>query len=116
MKIGIGLKVKRNKPPRIFQVGLKKNKIFIKDVAHIFTKTGEIIKINNDLSIKNYSWGFFIQNKINEKKNYKYILAGSDKKKIHLLSYNPKKKKYFDKYCKIEKLRKIKIKEFYEKQ
>ena len=44
-------------------------------------KTGEIIEINNDLSIKNYSWGFFIQNKINTTKKSKYILAGSDKEK-----------------------------------
>ena len=109
------MKVKKYKFPRIFQVGLKKNKIFIKDIANIFMKTGEIIEINNDLSIKNYSWGFFIQNKINKTKKSKYILAGSDKEKIHLLSYNPKKKFFFDKYCKIEKLRKIKIKEFYEK-
>ena len=60
--------------------------------------------------------GFFIQNKINTTKKSKYILAGSDKEKIHLLSYNPKKKFFFDKYCKIEKLRKIKIKKFYEKK
>ena len=79
-------------------------------------KKGEIIELNNDLSIKNYFWGFFIRNKINTIKKSKYILAGSDKKKIHLLSYNPKKKFLFDKYCKIEKLRKIQIKEFYEKK
>ena len=32
-------------------------------------KTGEIIEINNDLSIKNYSWGFLYKIKLIQQKN-----------------------------------------------
>ena len=107
------MKIKNIKPPRKFQVGIKKNNIFIKDVSHIELKAGEKVKINNkDLSIKVTSWGFFIENDLLGTKDSNFLFAGANFNKIHLLSYKKKKKAYFNDYCKKEKLKKIPIKKF----
>ena len=87
------MKIKNIKPPRKFQVGIKKNNIFIKDVSHIELKAGEKVKINNkDLSIKVTSWGFFIENDLLGAKDSNFLFAGANFNKIHLLSYKKKKK------------------------
>ena len=64
------MKVKNISFPEFFKLDLK-NKIFIKDIANIFMKTGEIIEINNDLSIKKLFLGFFLYKikLIQQKKN-----------------------------------------------
>lgn len=105
------MKIKKFKLPRKFQVGLIKNKIFIKDVAQIKVKVGEKININNnDIDLEIMQWGFFIKNEIIKKTKSKFIFAGSNENKIHLLAYKKNKKKTFLSYCKNEKLKKIQIK------
>jgi len=105
------LKIKKITPARKFQVGIKKNNIFIKDVAHISVSSGDEIKIKKkDLIIEVTNWGFLVKNNLIKNINSKFIFAGSNANKIHLLLYKKNKKKLFLNYCKNEKLKKIPIK------
>ena len=105
------MKIKKIKPPRKFQVGRVKNKIFIKDVAQIKVKAGEKVNINNnDINVEILPWGFLIKNELVKKTNSNFIFAGSNENKIHLLAFNKNKKDSFFEYCKNEKLKKIPIK------
>lgn len=104
------MKIKKIKPPRKFQVGLEKNKIFIKDVAQIKVKAGEKVNINKKgINIEVLPWGFLIKNELIKKNSSNFIFAGSSENKIHLLAFNKNKKDSFFEYCKNEKLKKISI-------
>jgi len=103
------MKIKIIKPARKFQVGFKKNKIFLSDTINIEVKERERIDINNNLAINIENWGFFLKNNLRRKKNI-FCFAGRNFNKIHLLSYENKKKKFFMNYLKKENLKKINIK------
>jgi len=61
------------------------------------------------LAINIENWGFFLKNNLRRKKNI-FCFAGRNFNKIHLLSYENKKKKFFMNYLKKENLKKINIK------
>jgi hypothetical protein len=103
------MKIKIIKPARKFQVGLKKNKIFINDTINIKVKKHEKININNNLFINVENWGFFLKNNLHNKKNI-FCFAGKNSNKIHLLFCESKKKSFFLNYIKNENLKKINIK------
>jgi hypothetical protein len=106
------MRIKIIKPARKFQVGLKKNKIFIKDTINIKVKEREKININNNLFINIENWGFFLKNNLQSKKNI-FCFAGKNSNKIHLLFYVNKKRKFFVSYLKKENLKKINIKNLF---
>ena len=78
------MKIKKIKPPRFFQVGLKKNKIFIYDLMHIKMKPKDIVEVNKSIKVKSEEWGFFIENNVTKNNKLKFIFAGSHYNKIHL--------------------------------
>jgi hypothetical protein len=108
-QIGSGMRIKIIKPARKFQVGFKKNKIFLNDAINIKVKERERININNNLVINIENWGFFLKNNLRSTKNI-FCFAGRNSNKIHLLSYDNKKKNNFMNYLKKENLKKINIK------
>lgn len=108
------MKIKKNKP-RFFQVGKKKNKIFISDKYKIYGKNDDAVNFNNKIEIIFKEWGYIIDNKINKNKNYKFVFAGVKKNKIHLLMFFLKKIKSFKEYCKNEDLKIIPINKICEK-
>lgn len=111
------MQIKKVFPYRIFQVGQKKNNIFLKDTLHIKAKKNDkiIFPITKSESIKFHikKWGFILDNEINKKqKNLEFVFFGAHKKKIHLICFLKKCRDKFNKYCRDENLTKINIKKF----
>ena len=108
------MKIRLTKPIRYFQVGLKKNKFFIKDLAHVSMNLRDVLLINKkDLKITKYNWGFEINNKLNNNIDKKFVFAGSNYSKIHLMYFFLNKKNNFLNYCKKEKLKIIQLNELF---
>ena len=109
------MKYKLYKKPRRFQVGMKKNKIFIKDLGKIFLRNNEMVsfKFNRkdeyDFTKKNF--GFYISQSINNRvKNHNFeifLVQSQITGNFFLLAINKNKKKEFNKYLFKEKIKKI---------
>lgn len=112
------MRVKKILPPRVFQVGLKKNKIFIKDTLHLYLKKGENIifpttKQTKPIELKMEKWGFILNADIcKNNKDIDFKFFGANKKKIHFIAFFKKFKTKFKKYCQEEKLTVINVKKF----
>lgn len=79
-------------------------------------KPKETVELNKSIKINSEEWGFFIENNLTKNDKLKFIFAGSNYNKIHLLAFLRNKIKQFNYYCKIEKLHKIEIKKLYAKK
>ena len=86
------MKIKKIFPHRVFQVGQKKNNIFLKDTLHIKVKKNDniIFPINKNEPIKFNikKWGFVLGNDIKKKrKNLEFVFFGANKKKYILFAF-----------------------------
>ena len=109
------MRIKKILPLREFQVGKKKNKIFLRDTLNIKgLKLNNKIIIKNDKMELNYLFlndGFSLdENLLKKNKSYFFEFIGNNKSKIHLALVNYKKKNLYIDYCKKEELKRIKIK------
>jgi len=109
------MKYKFYKKPRKFKVGMKKNKIFIKDLGKIFLQNNEMVsfkfnmKDEYDFTKKNF--GFYISQSINNRvKNHNFeifLVQSQITGNFFLLAINKNKKKEFNTYLFKEKIKKI---------
>tara|TARA_B100000886_G_scaffold275859_1_gene199797 strand:+ start:2073 stop:2420 length:348 start_codon:yes stop_codon:yes gene_type:complete len=111
------MRIKKIHPPRTFQVGKKRNKIFLKDTVHIKISEKEKIFLplpnNSPLKFEFKKWGFILENNIKKnKKNINYKFFGTNSRKMHLICYFKKFEKKFYKYCKDENLKIVNINKF----
>ncbi len=108
------MKIKKIIPHRVFQVGKKKNNIFLKDTLKISIKNSETcgfqIKKQSKLKFQFHNWGFIINNSLEKKNFYTFLFIGGKKNKIHLALYLKRLYKKFNKYCLKEELQSINIK------
>lgn len=108
--------IKKIIPYRVFQVGKKKNNIFLKDTLKIFIKNSETsafqIKNQSKLKFQFHNWGFIINNNLEKKNFYTFLFIGAKKNKIHLVLYLNRLYKQLNKYCLKEGLQLINIKQF----
>ena len=102
------MKIKTNKPPRVFKVGKKRN-ITISDLGDIFLKADEQVTFvtendgRHDFCRK--SWGFYATPSINsrlKKENFFTALVANEDKRIFVMVVDKTKVKEFRSYLKDE--------------
>tara|TARA_B100000579_G_scaffold438030_1_gene471096 strand:- start:4669 stop:5040 length:372 start_codon:yes stop_codon:yes gene_type:complete len=105
------MKIKKNRKPRTFFVGKKKN-IKIKHLADIFLNNNELLTFKDNKSEYDFSkknWGYYSTPSINsrlKKFDYKVCLVkNTSDKRYFIFTVKNTKKKEFKKYLSTEKLK-----------